>query len=179
MPSQEKVQFVESTVGEFRSAGSVFVADFSGLKVSDMTELRKQLREAGTRFLVAKNTLLRRAAGSAGMTDLDRDFKGPTAVAFGPADPVRTAKIFQEFVARLERPKVRRFIVERRAYAPTDLKAMASLPSREVLLSQIVAAVESPISGFIGILDAIVREFVGTVDALARKKGEAEGAAGS
>lgn len=170
MPTAEKIQIVEEMTREFREAGSVFVADYAGLRVGDVTALRKQLREAGVSFRVVKNTLLRRAAGDAGLGELSDCFKGPTAVAFGPADPVQTAKIFHEFYGRLEKPTVRRFVFEKRAYGTADLKAIASLPPREVILAQLVGAIEGPIAGFIGTLDAIIRELVGTVDAIAEKK---------
>lgn len=170
MPTAEKIQIVEEMTREFRNAGSVFVADYAGLRVGDVTELRKQLRQAGVSLHVVKNTLLRRAAGDAGLGELSDYFKGPTAVAFGPADPVQTAKIFHEFYARLEKPTVRRFVFEKRAYGTGDLKAIASLPPREVILAQLIGAVESPIAGFIGTLDAIIRELVGTVEAIADKK---------
>lgn len=170
MPTAEKIQVVEDITREFQKAGSVFVADYAGLRVGDMTELRKQLRNAGVSFRVVKNTLLRRAASEAGLGDINPDFKGPTAVAFGPADPVETAKIFQEFYSRLEKPSIRRFVFEKRTYGNADLKAIASLPPRIVILSQLVSAIEGPISGFVGTLDAIIRELVGTVDAIAEKK---------
>jgi large subunit ribosomal protein L10 len=113
---------------------------------------------------------LRRAANDAGLGDISPDFKGPTAIAFGPADPVQTAKIFHEFYSRLEKPSIRRFVFEKRTYGNSDLKVIASLPPRDVILSQLVSAIEGPISGFVGTLDAIIRELVGTVDAIAEKK---------
>lgn len=170
MPTAEKIQEVEDVTREFKSAGSVFVADYTGLRVGDMTALRKQLREAGVSLRVVKNTLLRRAANDAGLGDIGTDFKGQTAIAFGPADPVQTAKIFHEFYSRLEKPTIRRFVFEKRAYGNSDLKVIASLPPRNVILSQLVSAIEGPISGFVGTLDAIIRELVGTVDAIAEKK---------
>ena len=176
MPRPEKVQLVAEVTEQFRAAGSVYVTDYAGLTVGDMTELRKQLRAAGVKYRVVKNTLLRRAASDAGLDDLADHFRGPTAVAFGPADPVSAAKIFSEFASRLEKPKVRRFVVDKHPFAPVDLRALASLPSREVLLGQVVGAVEGPIAGLIGTLDAIVRELVSTVDAVAEKKGAAAGA---
>lgn len=170
MATAEKIKLVEEITGEFQRAGSVFIADYTGLRVSDMTQLRKQLRDAGVEFRVVKNSLLRRAASEAGLGEIDDSFKGQTAVAFGPADPVQTAKIFHEFYGRIEKPSVRKFVFEKRTYGPADLKEIASLPPREIILSQLVAAVEGPIAGFIGTLDAIIREFVGTVDAIAEKK---------
>ena len=174
MPRPEKVKIVEGLAGEFDSAGTVFVADYTGLSVTDITDLRAQLRQAGVSIRVAKNTLLRLAARQAGLPELVDHFSGPTAVAFGEKDPVAGAKVLHEFFTRLERPKVRAFMVERKSYAGDDLKALAALPPRDVILAQLVAAVESPITGLVGTLDAVIRDFVGTIDALAEKRGEAE-----
>jgi ribosomal protein L10 len=96
-------------------------------------------------------------------------------VAYGGSDAVATAKVLHEFYTRLERPKIRMFMVESRPYQSKDLRAIASLPPREILLAQLVAAVEAPISGLVYTLDAIIREFVGTVDAIGRKKSEVAG----
>jgi large subunit ribosomal protein L10 len=174
MPRPEKVKIVEGLAGEFDSAGTVFVADYAGLSVTDITDLRAQLRQAGVSMRVAKNTLLRLAARQAGLPELADHFSGPTAVAFGEKDPVAGAKVLHEFFTRLERPKVRAFMVERKSFSGDDLKALAALPPREVILAQLVAAVESPITGLVGTLDAVIRDFVGTIDALAEKRGEAE-----
>ncbi len=170
MPTAEKIQVVEDITSEFKKAGSVFVADYAGLRVGDMTELRKQLRAAGVSMFVVKNTLLRRAAADVGLGEINEYFKGPTAVAFGPSDPVQTAKIFHEFYGRLEKPTIRRFVFDKRTYGANDLKVIASLPPKEVILSQLLGAIEGPISGFVGTLDAMIRELVGTVDAIAEKK---------
>ena len=93
MPRPEKVKVVEGLADEFNSAGSVFVADYAGLSVIDITDLRAQLRQAGVSMRVAKNTLLRLAAQQAGMPELVGHFSGPTAVAFGQEDPVAGARI--------------------------------------------------------------------------------------
>ena len=174
MPRPEKVKVVEGLASEFSSAGTVFVADYAGLSVVDITDLRAQLRKAGVSMRVAKNTLLRLAAQQAGLPELSDHFTGPTAVAFGQKDPVAGAKILHEFYTRLERPRVRTFVVEHKRYAGDDLKALAALPPREVILSQLLAAIESPISGFVGTLNAVIRDFIGTVDAIAKKKGETQ-----
>ena len=172
MARPEKVQVVEQLADQLESAGSVFVADYAGLKVSDVTDLRAQLREAGVSMRVAKNTLLRLAADRAGMQDLIDHFRGPTAVAFGGEDAVAGAKIFQEFFVRLEKPVIRTFVIDKRTYSGDDLKAIAALPPREVLLAQLVAAIESPISSLISSIDGVMRDLVGTIDSLAKKKEE-------
>ena len=98
MPRPEKIRIVEDMTESFKSAGSIFVTDYAGLKVSDMTELRTRLREAGVRYRIVKNTFLRRAADNAGLSELSVYFKGPTAVALGPADPIDLGHA--QFVAR-------------------------------------------------------------------------------
>jgi len=172
MPRPEKVKIVEGLASEFDAAGTVFVTDYAGLSVTDITDLRAQLREAGVSMKVAKNTLLRLAAKQAGVPELVDHFKGPTAIAFGEKDPVAGAKVLQDFLTRLERPKVRAFMVEGKAYPGEDLKAIAELPPREVILSQLIASIEGPITGFVRTLDAVIRDFIGTVDAIAKKKEE-------
>ena len=172
MPRPEKVKIVEGLAEQLGAAGTVFVTDYAGLTVTDITDLRAQLRSAGISLRVAKNTLLRRAADQAGLPELVDSFQGPTAVALGDKDPMAGAKILHEFYTRLERPRVRTFMIERRSYSGDDLKMIASLPPREQILATLVAAVESPITGFVGTLDAVIREVVGTVDALAKKKEE-------
>jgi large subunit ribosomal protein L10 len=172
MPRPEKVQRVAELTAEFKGAQNIFITDYSGLNVIDITELRKQLRESGVSFRVEKNTLLRRAAADLGYDDLIPLFKGPTAVAFSAQDPTVTAKIMYDFYSRLEKPQVRMFRIENRLYEPAKLEPLAKLPPKEIVLAQLVAAIESPISSLIGTLDAIIREFVATVDAIAKQKKE-------
>jgi large subunit ribosomal protein L10 len=170
MARPEKMQRVEEITAKFKSARNVFVADYSGLNVVDITDLRKQLRDKGISFRVEKNTLLRRAAADVGWSDLLAEFKGPTAVAVSAEDPGVPAKILQEFYGRLEKPKVRAFRIDNRLYAAGDLKLLAQLPPREILLSQVVAAVESPLTSLVGTLDGIIREFISTIEAIAKEK---------
>jgi large subunit ribosomal protein L10 len=173
MARPEKVQRVAELAEEFKGARNIFITDYSGLNVIDITELRKQLRESGISYRVEKNTLLRRAATDVGCADLVPLFKGPTAIAFSAEDPTVAAKIFHDFYDRLDKPRVRMFRIEDRLYEPDKLAPLAKLPPREIVLSQLVAVIESPISALIGTLDAIIREFVATVDAIAEKKKEA------
>lgn len=175
MPRPEKIQRVDEITEKFRSSSNVFIADYSGLNVVDITDLRKQLRDNGISFRVEKNTLLRRAATELGWNELLAEFKGPTAVAISAADPTVPAKILQEFFGRLEKPKVRAFRVDKRMYAGDHLKPLALLPPREILLSQVVAAVESPLTALVGTLDGIIREFIGTIEAIAKEKQESGG----
>lgn len=172
MPRPEKVQRIEEITEKLKLARNVFIADYSGLNVIDITALRKQLRESGVGFRVEKNTLLRRAMNELGWNDLVPGLKGPTAVAISADDPAVPAKILHEYYSRLEKPRVRMFQLDERLYGPNDLKPLAELPPRDILLAQLVAAVELPISALIGTLDAVIREFIATVEAIGEKKQE-------
>ncbi len=177
MPRPEKVQRVAEIAEKFKESRNVFVADYTGLTVIDITDLRKQLREKGITFRVEKNTLLRLAAKEAGWDKLIPEFKGPTAIALSGDDPAEPAKILHDFYDRLDKPVVRIFQVGNHQYGPDQLKALAKLPPREVLLSQLVAAVESPITGLVGTLDSIIREFIMTIEAIIEQKQDGDSAA--
>lgn len=173
MPTQAKIDLVAELKEEFSKAGNIFITDYAGLNVEQMNKLRKDLRSSGVRLVIAKNTLMRIAAKDAGYDDILPHLNGPTAVAFSNADPNVPAKIlfdaYKEF-DKVSKPEVKAFFVDRQAFAGADVGRIAELPSREILLSQLVAAVESPIASFVGTLDAIIRELIGTVDAIVRAK---------
>jgi large subunit ribosomal protein L10 len=177
MPRPEKVQRVAEITERLKGARNIFITDYSGLNVIDITELRKQMREGGVTFRVEKNTLLRRAAADLGLENLVPEFRGPTAVVLSEEDPTVPAKILHDFYDRLEKPKVRVFRVEDRIYGPDDVKPLAQLPPRETLLAQLVAAVESPISSLIGTLDGVIRDFITTIEAIAEKRESVAGSA--
>jgi large subunit ribosomal protein L10 len=173
MPTQAKIDLVAELKEEFSKAGNIFITDYAGLNVDQMNKLRRDLRAGGITFVIAKNTLMRIAAKDAGYDDILPHLAGPIAVAFSNADPNVPAKIlydaYKEF-DKVSKPEVKAFFVDRQAFAGPDVERLAELPPREILLSQLVAAVEGPISGFVGTLDAIIRELIGTVDAIAREK---------
>lgn len=175
MPTQVKIDLVASLKERFTEASNVFVTDYTGLDVAQITKLRKDLRDNGIKYIVAKNTLMRIAAQETGYGDLAQYLNGPVAVAFSKADPNVPAKILydarNEF-KEIEKPEIKAFFIDKRMYGGADAERIAQLPSRKILLSMLIAAVEGPIAGMIGTLDGIIRELVGTVDALAKKKNE-------
>ncbi|MEW6049591.1 MAG: 50S ribosomal protein L10 [Candidatus Zixiibacteriota bacterium] len=170
MPKQEKVDAVTEIKQLFGESSSYFVTEYQGLNVADMTVLRKNLREGSVRYLVAKNTLFKLAAKEAGAPNLDQFFTGPTAVAFVRKDASVAAKILNDSFKEKQLPRVKVFVVDNHVHDGADIQRLADLPSREVLLSQVVAAVESPLSALVGAVDAVFTELIGTIDALAEKK---------
>lgn len=170
MPKPEKIEAVAEIRKMFESAGSFFVTDYQGLNVADMTALRKRLRDNKVKYLIAKNTLLKLAAREAGVSDIDEHLLGPTAVAFTSDDPAGAAKILNDYYKDKELPRMKVFVVDNQLFHGTEITRLADLPSREILLGQLVAAIEAPLTSLVGALDGFFRELVGSVDALAEKR---------
>ena len=172
MPKPEKIDAVSNYKKYLEEASSVFVTDYSGLNVADMTGLRKNLRENSVKLLIGKNTLFRIAAKNAGLTEIVEYLSGPTAIAFGYDDPAVPAKILYDSYKDKEKPVIKAFVLDKELYAGSEIVRLAELPSREVLLASIVAAVESPMSSLVASIDGVMQELVATVDALAKSKGD-------
>jgi len=170
MLRQEKVDIVADIRKLFEESGAYFITDYQGLNVAEITALRRSLRESNVRFLVAKNTLFKLAAKDAGVEGVDKFFSGPTAVAFASADPSVAAKILYDASKAKDLPKFKAFIVENQIHQPSEIRMLAELPPRPVLLSQVVSAVEAPLTHLVGTLDGFFRELIGSVDALADKR---------
>lgn len=170
MPNVAKIEKVSELKKLFETHDSFFIADYQGLSVTDETELRKKLRESQVRYLVAKNTLLKIAAKEAGRDGLDEFLSGPTVIAFVEGDAAPVAKILHESFKDKELPRTKAFVLDGELHQADEIKKLADLPSREVLLSQLVSAVEAPFTSLIGTIDSFFQELIGTVDALAEKK---------
>lgn len=170
MPNAAKVEAVAELKKLFESSSSIFVTEYQGLNVADMTVLRKNLREKNVKYLIAKNTLLKIAAGEAGVEGINEHLTGPTAIAFTDDDPAVAAKILNDSFKDKELPRMRVFIVDNQPFEGSEITRLADLPTKEVLYSQLVAAIESPLTSLVGALDGFFRELIGSLDALAEKK---------
>jgi large subunit ribosomal protein L10 len=175
MPTQAKIDKVAALREQFAEADNIIITDYSGLNVAQMTKMRQDLRNQGVKFFISKNTLMRLAAKEAGYDAMVELLKGPIAIALSNADPNVPAKVLfdakKEF-GKIEKPEIKALFIDKQFFDGPAAERIAMLPPREILLSQLVAAVEWPISEFVGTLDGIIRELVGTIDALAKKKGE-------
>ena len=143
----KKVQ-VEEIAEKFKAAASVVVVDYRGLTVGQVTELRKQLREAGVEYKVYKNTLTRRAAEAAGLEGINEFLTGPNAIAFSTEDVVAPAKIINDFAKKNEALEIKAGIIEGTIASVEDVKALAELPSREGLLSMLLSVLQAPVRNF-------------------------------
>ncbi len=139
---------VQEIAAKFEAAASVVVVDYRGLTVSQVTELRKQLREAGVELKVYKNTLTRRAAESVGVEAINEFLTGPNAIAFSNEDVVAPAKVINDFAKKNEALEIKAGIIEGTIASVEDVKALAELPSREGLLSMLLSVLQAPVRNF-------------------------------
>lgn len=151
------------------SKGAVLV-DYCGLAVAEDTELRSKMREAGVKYMVAKNTFIRIAAKEAGIEGLDAYLEHNTAVAFSAEDPVAPAKILNDFSKDHKALEIKAGILDGKVIALDEVKALAELPSREELLAKLVGSMQAPISGLVNVLQGTICNFVYTLEAVRQKK---------
>ncbi|WP_040953136.1 50S ribosomal protein L10 [Gorillibacterium massiliense] len=145
---EEKQQLVSEISSKLKDSSSTVVVDYRGLNVSQVTTLRKQLREAGVEFQVLKNTVVRRATAEVELSDLDQYLTGPTAIAFSKEDAVAPAKILSEFAKKNDKLNVKGGVVEGKVVGYDQIKALADLPSREGLLSMLLSVLQAPVRNF-------------------------------
>ena len=175
VPRPEKVAVVEEIKDRLSKAQGIILADYRGLTVAQATELRRKLREAGVEFKVLKNTLTAIAAKEVGYEGLISLLVGPTAIAFGYDDPVAPAKVLSEFAKPNPALELKGGLLEGKVLDVAGVKALADLPSREELLSQVLRGMQAPISGLVNVLQGTIRNLVYALDAV-RKQKEAAGA---
>lgn len=145
---EEKMQLVQQITQKLRDSKSAIVTDYRGLTVAEVTELRKKLREAGVEFKVLKNTLTRRATAEVGLTELDPHLTGPTAIAFSYDDVVAPAKILNDFAKDHKALEIKAGVLEGRVVGLDEVKELATLPSREGLISMLLSVLQAPMRNF-------------------------------
>jgi large subunit ribosomal protein L10 len=154
----EKSLLVSEVTTKFRESSCSIVADYRGLNSSQVTNLRKALRDAGIEFQVIKNTLARRATAEAQLTDLDAYLTGPTAIAFSKSDVVAPAKILSDFAKKNDKLNLKGAIVEGKVVGPDQIKALADLPSREGMLSMLLSVLQAPVRNFALAVKAVAEQ---------------------
>ena len=179
MPTDIKRQAVSELAELIRSSSAVAVADYRGLKVSDMQSVRRTLRESGVQLHIAKNRLLKIAADEADRAELKPLLTGPTALATIDGDEAAMAKALADAFRPYTRIGVslRGGMLGNRSIDASQLARLATLPSREVLLGKIAGGMAAPLTGMAGVLAANLRNLVGVLSAVADKKRQTETAA--
>lgn len=137
-----------------KAQGMIF-AKYQGLTVEEDTELRKRLREAGVDYKVYKNTLTSMAATELEITGLDSILEGPTSVAFGYEDPTVPAKVLNDFAKEHKALELKGGVVQGKFFNEAEVKVLATIPSRDVLIAKFLGSIKSPLSNFAYLLNAI------------------------
>jgi large subunit ribosomal protein L10 len=178
MPTPRKVAMLEEIRRSIEGATVVISADYRGLSVAQMTKLRRALRPADVEFRVVKNTIASMAAEKAGHPDMAQLLDGPSAFIFGRGDPIAPAKALTEHV-RDERLNVTIHggWLDGRVLSAGEVQDLAALPSRDQMIADVVAKMQSPLYNFSGLLQSTIRNFAGLIDARANQLEEAGQAA--
>src|SRR3954467_1408036 len=156
MPTQRKIDSVADLTDKLSRTQLALVADYRGLTVAEISDLRKKLRETGAELIVAKNTLTLRAAKDSGHAALEPLLSGPTALAFAYDDVAKAAKAINDFNRGPKKLVVRGGMLGKDVLAANALDRVASLPSREQVLGQIVGGVSAPVAGVVGVINAAI-----------------------
>ena len=172
MKKNEKEQLVSELAQKLRGATVLYFTDFTGLNVKRMTELRRRLRKSGVEYVVIKNTLALRAVNESGL--VSERLKGPTGLVLA-RDPVTAAKLLSDFAKENDaRPAVKGGLLDGRALNTAQVKQLATMPSREQMLAELGAGLQSPMAALVGALNGLLYMFVGALEALRTQR---EGAA--
>jgi large subunit ribosomal protein L10 len=173
MPTVQKEKVIQDAAERLEGVRGIYLADFSGMTVEAVSELRRRFRAEQVYFKVIKNTLLKRALHARGITDLDPYLEGPTGIATSVTDEVGPARILAGFAKEFERPRIKAAVVEGRLFDEKQVAQLAALPSREVLLQQVLGTFIAPMSQLLAAIDATLRLPAVMADVLAgeREKG--------
>jgi large subunit ribosomal protein L10 len=164
MLKQRKEEIVSSLTEELGGVTQMIIADPSGLSVAEMADLRDKLRPSGAEFRVAKNTLARIAARAADREALVPLLVGPTAITLVPGDPAAAAKTLSDFARTSRKLALRGAYLDGEAFDADGVKQLATLPSREQLLTNLVSQMLGPVSGFANVLAQLPRSLVVALD---------------
>ena len=176
MGKQQRAEAVASLAKRLSNSNGLIVCDYTGLKVEQINGLRRQVRAAGSELKVAKNTLLRIAVKDTGYETVRASFTGQTAVTFIDNDPALAAKVITTFLKDIlkENPdckfKIRSGVIQNQVLNDLQIDQLGNLPSREVLLGQLVGLLASPLSRFVTVLSDIPGKFLRTLTAVAEQK---------
>ena len=179
MNKTEKTAMVESLAGDLAKSSNAIVFAFAGLKVPEVTELRRQVRETKSKYLVVKNTLALRATKGTAMEAVAEHFSGATAVVYNRTSPVALAKVLTNFAKTNPNLVFKAAVIEGQAVATSEIKVIAELPSREELVSKLLFVLQSPMRRLVTALNGPIRNLAGVVAQIAdqnSKSGAAEAA---
>lgn len=168
---KEKQAIVAELAEKMRNASAGVLVDYKGITVENDTKLRRELRQAGVEYAVVKNTLTRFAAREVGFDALDEHLNGTSALAISPSDPVAAAKILCEYAKKNDKFKIKAGFVDGKLITAEEVKALAELPPKEVLIAKVLGGFNAPISGFVNVLNGNIRGLAVALNAIVEQKG--------
>jgi len=166
----EKASVVQELSEKFAKASIAVVSDYRGLTVTEFEELRIALKKCDSEVKVAKNTLLRKASQNTAFEPLNDQFKGTTALSIAYGDPVAPAKVLVDFAKGHEKLSIRSAVLDGKLLSTEDLVALSTLPSKEILLGQLLSVMQAVPTGFVRVLNAIPQKFVYALQAIKDQK---------
>jgi len=173
---REKEQVVTDLQKQIEQYKAVVLTNYRGLNVEQMTQLRRRLREEKIAYNVVKNTMMKLASKGTDLEKLNDYFEGPTAIAIAYGDPISMAKILSEFQKNQPILEIKAGLIEGNVASPEEVKSLASTPSKEVLLGQILGGIQMPAAQVTGtimsVLQQVVRTIQARVDQLSTSSGE-------
>jgi len=170
MNKNEKTQAISELEAAIGKARNAFLIDFKGVTVPQVTELRKQVRETGSKYLVVKNTLALIALKDSPMIGMKDRFSGPTAVAYNSTDAVKLAKALTRFAKDVPAMQFKGAMLDGKVVPAEQIQTIATLPSREELISKLLFVLQSPIRGLATVLQANIRNLAVVLDQVAKQK---------
>ena len=174
MATEKKVKIVESLQETFSKCNVGIITDYRGLTTAELNDLRRQLREANVEYKIVKNSLAQFAAKNAGMDYLTDSFQGPVAIAFGYDEEAKAANVLTEYIRSTKSIlNIKSGFLPDRLLSAKEVDTLAKLPSREVLISQVLAGMKSPIYGLANVLAGPIRGIMGVLQARMKQLEEA------
>lgn len=170
MPTQMKRDTVTDLQEKFKKAKGIYFADYLGLNVADIMQLRSDFRKDNVEFAVVKNTLAKLSAEKAGLGGLDELFEGPTAIAFSYDDPISPARVLKRFKESHALPELKAFVIERRLINREAFDDIAQLPSRDALLARFMSLLSSPVANMTLALRNQFGKLINVLDKLQQTK---------
>lgn len=171
MNRNDKDAFVGELEEKLSGARAFYLTDFTGMNVKQITEFRSRLRQQGVEYVVVKNTLAQRAISGMELPDVAGFFTGPTGVVIGREDAVTAAKLITDFAREFDnKPAIKVGIVERREVGPEQIKQLADLPPKEVLLAQLAGGLQAPMARLAGGMSQLLAGFARAMDALRQQR---------
>lgn len=167
---EQKKQVVDEIKQKIEKAQSVVLVDYRGLNVEEATQLRRKYLEGGVEYKVYKNSLMRFAFKEAGLEDFNKNLTGPNAIALSYDDPVSAAKITSEYAKTNNKLEIKAGVVDGNVIDLEGVKALANIPSREILIAQVLGGLNAPIAGFANVLQGNIKNLVYALNEITKLK---------